>query len=140
MSGVPTSELVYEGALLGGFIFSGGNHERPTDEVQPAFPANLTEQAPVITPTATSSGRRLALANWIASKENPLTSRVYANRVWSQYFSTGIVRTVNDFGKAGDRPSNQELLDYLAKVQDGQPAPPKPSLQSGRTERKRLIK
>ena len=96
------------------FIFSGGNHERPTDEVQPAFPANLTEQAPVITPTATSSGRRLALANWIASKENPLTSRVYANRVWSQYFSTGIVRTVNDFGKAGDRPSNQELLDYLA--------------------------
>jgi hypothetical protein len=96
------------------FIFSGGNHERPTDEVQPAFPGNLTEQLPVITPTATSSGRRSALANWIASRENPLTSRVYANRVWSQYFSTGIVRTVNDFGKAGDRPTNQELLDYLA--------------------------
>ncbi len=96
------------------FIFSGGNHERPTEEVQPAFPANLTDQAPVITPTATSSGRRSALANWIASRENPLTSRVYANRIWSQYFSTGIVRTVNDFGKAGDRPTNQELLDYLA--------------------------
>jgi hypothetical protein len=96
------------------FIFSGGNHERPTDEVPPAFPGNLTDQAPVITPTATSSGRRTALANWIASRENPLTSRVYANRVWSQYFSVGIVRTVNDFGKAGDRPTNQELLDYLA--------------------------
>jgi hypothetical protein len=96
------------------FIFSGGSHERPTDEVQPAFPGNLTDKAPVITPTATSSGRRSALANWIASRDNPLTSRVYANRVWSQYFSTGIVRTVNDFGKAGDRPTNQELLDYLA--------------------------
>jgi hypothetical protein len=96
------------------FIFAGGSHEKPTDEVQPAFPAYLTDKAPVITPSATSSGRRSALANWIASRDNPLTARVYANRVWSQYFSVGIVRTVSDFGKAGDRPTNQELLDYLA--------------------------
>jgi len=91
-----------------------GIHERPLDEVQPAFPAAMTDEKPSITPTATSSGRRTALANWIASPNNPLTARVYVNRVWEQYFGTGIVRTVSNFGKAGEKPSNPELLDYLA--------------------------
>ena len=91
-----------------------GVHERPLDEVQPAFPAALTDEKPVIVPSATSSGRRTALANWIASPKNPLTARVFVNRVWAQYFGTGIVRTVSDFGKAGEKPSNPELLDYLA--------------------------
>jgi hypothetical protein len=91
-----------------------GVHERPLDEVQPAFPAALTDEKPNIVPSATSSGRRTALANWIASPKNPLTARVYVNRVWKQYFGTGIVRTVSDFGKAGEKPSNPELLDYLA--------------------------
>jgi hypothetical protein len=91
-----------------------GIHEKPLDEVQPAFPAALTDEQPVIVPSATSSGRRTALANWIASPKNPLTSRVYVNRIWEQYFGTGIVRTVSDFGKAGEKPSNPELLDYLA--------------------------
>ena len=91
-----------------------GTHERPLDEVQPAFPAALTDEKPNIVPSATSSGRRTALANWIASPTNPLTARVYVNRVWSQYFGTGIVKTVSDFGKAGDKPTNPELLDYLA--------------------------
>lgn len=91
-----------------------GTHERPLEEVQPAFPAALTDEKPNIVPSATSSGRRTALANWIASPTNPLTARVYVNRVWSQYFGTGIVKTVSDFGKAGDKPSNPELLDYLA--------------------------
>lgn len=97
-----------------------GTHERPLDEVQPAFPATLTSEAPKIVPTATSSGRRTALANWIASPNNPLTARVYVNRVWAQYFGTGIVRTVSDFGKAGEKPSDQALLDYLANDFVGQ--------------------
>jgi hypothetical protein len=91
-----------------------GTHERPLEEVQPAFPASITDEKPNIVPSATSSGRRTALADWIASPKNPLTSRVFVNRVWSQYFGTGIVRTVSDFGKAGDKPTNPELLDYLA--------------------------
>jgi len=91
-----------------------GTHERPLEEVQPAFPAALTDEKPNIVPSATSSGRRTALANWIASPKNPLTARVYVNRVWSQYFGTGLVKTVSDFGKAGDKPSHPELLDYLA--------------------------
>jgi hypothetical protein len=95
-------------------ILSGGNHEKPLEEVQPAFPAALTDEKPVIVPTATSSGRRTALANWLVSPQNPLTARVYVNRVWNDYFGKGIVSTVSDFGKAGDKPTNPELLDYLA--------------------------
>jgi len=95
-------------------IYFGGNHERPLDEVQPAFPEAFSSEKPVITPTATSSGRRTALANWLASPTNPLTARVYVNRVWNEYFGKGLVGTVSDFGKAGDKPTNPELLDYLA--------------------------
>ena len=96
------------------YVFSGGNHEKPLSEVQPAFPAALTDEKPVITPSATTSGRRTALANWLVSQQNPLTARVFVNRVWNEYFGKGIVSTVSDFGKAGDKPSNPELLDYLA--------------------------
>jgi len=96
------------------FVFFGGNHERPLEEVQPAFPAALTSTPPLIKATAMSSGRRTALANWIASADNPLTARVYVNRLWNEYFDKGIIATVSDFGKGGERPTNPELLDYLA--------------------------
>lgn len=96
------------------FVFFGGNHERPLDEVQPAFPEAITSEKPDIKPLEGSSGRRTALANWLVSPSNPLTARVFANRIWNQYFGKGIVATVSDFGKAGDKPTNQELLDYLA--------------------------
>jgi hypothetical protein len=57
---------------------------------------------------------RLQLADWIASPQNPLTSRVIVNRVWAGMFGTGIVRTVDIFGTTGEKPSHPELLDYLA--------------------------
>jgi hypothetical protein len=64
-------------------------------------------------PNLKTSGR-LELANWIASPQNPLTARVMVNRLWQEHFGRGIVATPNDFGKRGDPPSDQPLLDYLA--------------------------
>ena len=62
----------------------------------------------------TKGSGRLELANWITWDKNPLTARVIANRVWHWMFGRGIVRTVDDFGNSGDRPSHPELLDHLA--------------------------
>ena len=61
-----------------------------------------------------ATGRRKALAEWIASPENPLTARVMVNRIWQNHFGEGIVRTPNNFGKMGQAPTHPELLDWLA--------------------------
>ncbi len=65
-------------------------------------------------PNGRTSGRRLALANWITSEENPLTARVWVNRVWHHHFGRGIVASLDNFGVVGDRPTHPELLDWLA--------------------------
>ncbi len=99
-----------------------GIHERPLEAVEPGLPALWAANYDLkITPTANSTGRRTALANWIADPQNPLTSRVYVNRVWAQLFNKGIAGIVEDFGRAGDKPTHPELLDYLATnfVQSG---------------------
>jgi hypothetical protein len=61
-----------------------------------------------------TSGRRRALAEWLGSAENPLTARVMVNRIWSHHFGQGIVGTLDNFGKMGEKPTHPELLDWLA--------------------------
>src|ERR671920_1717368 len=63
---------------------------------------------------ATSTGRRLALARWIADRKNPLTARVAVNHIWLRHFGSPLVPTVFDFGLNGKRPTHPELLDWLA--------------------------
>jgi hypothetical protein len=88
--------------------------------VQPGFLTVLSKGSPVLTPDPpnrpdyASSGRRRALAEAIASEDNPLTARVMINRVWGWHFGRGIVATPGTFGKMGMLPSHPELLDWLA--------------------------
>jgi len=101
------------------FVLPRGNpraEPRTADRVEPAFPAVFRAAPPVVMPTADgrSSGRRLALARWIASAENPLTARVLVNRIWQHHFGRGIVRSSSNFGLMGDPPTHPELLDWLA--------------------------
>lgn len=96
-------------------IFYQGSFDAPRDEVEPGFPSLFTPNAAEInSPAPHTTGRRLALANWIASEKNPWTARVIVNRIWQQHFGTGLVATPNDFGYSGARPTHQELLDTLA--------------------------
>ncbi len=82
-------------------------------EVEPAFLSLLGQPVPEIKPMRKTSGRRSALAKWIANKENPLSTRVIVNRIWQRHFGKGIVPTPNDFGTLGEPPSHPELLDWL---------------------------
>ena len=98
-----------------------GSAHAPGDLVEPAYPAVLNasfepkkaeiEQLPE---GRKSSGRRMTLAKWIASPDNPLTTRVMANRLWQHHFGKGIVPSSSDFGKLGEDPTNQQLLDWLS--------------------------
>ena len=100
-----------------------GNPGSLGEEVQPGFPGVLGASVPTVIPPASgrSSGRRRALADWIASPDNPLTARVIVNRVFQHHFGRGLVRTPSDFGVQGSLPTHPELLDWLAGhfIQEG---------------------
>ena len=87
------------------FRLDRGAYDAPAEEVRAGLPAALSASDP---------GSRLELARWLVSRENPLTARVIANRVWQMLWGAGIVETVEDFGSQGEWPTHPELLDWLA--------------------------
>jgi mono/diheme cytochrome c family protein len=99
------------------FVLGRGNPQSKGDVVPPAFPSVLGGGEPgTAAPDAAArtTGRRLALANWIAAPDNHLTGRVIVNRICQHHFGRGIVRSPNNFGQLGDAPTHPELLDWLA--------------------------
>jgi mono/diheme cytochrome c family protein len=98
------------------FVHKGGDPMKPADVVVPASLSVLDQVTKPyeLKPDAGEGERRLALAKWITSNENPLTPRVLANRLWQWHFGAGIVDTPSDFGFLGSKPTHPELLDYLA--------------------------
>jgi hypothetical protein len=94
-----------------------GNHELLGPEVQPGVPAVLAPVALAFPRKSAgpTTGLRTVLADWLASPENPLTYRVWVNRIWQHHFGRGLVATPSNFGLAGEKPTHPELLDWLAQ-------------------------
>jgi mono/diheme cytochrome c family protein len=90
------------------YVLYRGDYDKRRDQVSPETPHAL----PPIPSDAPRN--RLGLAQWLLTRENPLTARVTVNRYWQEVFGQGLVRTAGDFGVAGELPSHPELLDWLA--------------------------
>ncbi len=97
------------------FMLARGLYNKPTEEkVAPHFPASLAAKLGSRTSQPDTRLSRLDLARWLVSPDNPLTARVTVNRAWQLFFGTGLVKTTEDFGVQGEKPSHPDLLDWLA--------------------------
>ncbi|MFM8272596.1 MAG: PSD1 and planctomycete cytochrome C domain-containing protein [Gemmata sp.] len=116
---VPSAMGVTEGTTTDVPVFRRGNHLAPGAVVARRFPVVLAgEQQPAL---PSGSSGRLELARWLTDPKHPLTARVMVNRVWRWHFGKGLVRSADNFGLLGDKPTHPELLDWLAAefVRDG---------------------
>ncbi len=100
-------------------LFYRGDFQQPKQTIRPAAllvtsPEGERQEFPIDDPSLPTTGRRLAFARWLTSRDNPLFARVIVNRVWMHHFGKGLVATPADFGALGARPSHPQLLDWLA--------------------------
>ena len=91
------------------YVLNRGSYDSPTDLVEPGTPKVILPFDDTKYPK-----NRVGLAKWFFEDDNPLTSRVAVNRIWQQFFGIGIVSTPDDFGSQGSKPTNPELLDWMA--------------------------
>jgi hypothetical protein len=89
-------------------VLKRGVYDQPADTVEMATPASIMPF------NNKYEKNRLGLAKWMLAPENPLTARVFVNRIWNEFFGRGLVKTLGDFGMQGELPSHPELLDWLA--------------------------
>jgi mono/diheme cytochrome c family protein len=108
------------------YVLQRGDPLSPGAIVEPAAPEVLSRApksfvVPTVDKAAKTTGRRRAFAEWLTQPEHPLTARVMVNRIWAGHFGTGIVASLDNFGKSGAAPTHPELLDWLATefVQQG---------------------
>jgi hypothetical protein len=109
---IPVRVLAHRTQPLEIHLLKRGELDHPGAVIAPALPEKFAGPNPL--PSVAPDRRRALLADWVASSKNPLTARVIVNRVWQWHFGQGLVRTPNDFGVRGERPTHPELLDWLA--------------------------
>jgi len=95
-------------------VLSGGSHELREAAVAPGYLSAITGSSERVDLTGVTGSRRKLLAEWIASPENPLTTRVMVNRIWQYHFGRGLVATSSDFGSNGSGTVHRALVDWLA--------------------------
>lgn len=105
-----------DGELEQAAILAGGDPFSPTVKVEPGVLSAVSPASQTLAIKDDIEGRRTALANWIASPDNPLTTRSIVNRVWQWHFGQGIAGNSNNFGATGKKPTHPVLLDHLAAV------------------------
>ncbi len=114
---LPKAQLVTDSELhrnIATKVLPGGNFKLGKEEVRPGFLSAVTGNSDPVDLDGLPYSRRRLLADWLASKDNPLTARVMVNRIWQYHFGKGLVATPSDFGRNGAGTVHQELLDWLA--------------------------
>ena len=108
VASIPTVMVMREGPARDAFVLTRGEYDKPAEKVTASLPSLY------VAPRSDIPGSRLELARWIVDPGNPLTARVWVNRIWEKFFGIGLVKTSENLGSQSEYPSHPELLDWLA--------------------------